>query len=184
MGVFAAGVLGTLFLLYYATRQIDYIWRWYKIPRYFFSSELVEIKSEVKGVVKAVSANAGAIDIRIVGADGQTRYPAPEDARVRIAENDNVFPGDVLATFERWQAGILLEGLWVTLKVSVYSIFFRHHHRTFRGARPALLKPGLEMVRHHVRGAHSRLAASRADLHLVFRSGHRDQRTPKALRHE
>jgi len=47
-GVFVAGLLGLVLLLTYATRQIDYIWRWYKIPRYFISEELIEIKSEIQ----------------------------------------------------------------------------------------------------------------------------------------
>jgi len=48
----------------------------------------------------------------------------PAKADLRLAEGDNVFAGDGLDAYEQVQAGILLEGLWITLKVSVCSIFF------------------------------------------------------------
>jgi polar amino acid transport system permease protein len=35
-----------------------------------------------------------------------------------------ISPGDALATYKRWNVGILLQGLWLTLKVSLIAILF------------------------------------------------------------
>ncbi|MGB8424208.1 MAG: amino acid ABC transporter permease, partial [Desulfobacterales bacterium] len=43
---------------------------------------------------------------------------------VRVAVNDFVYPGDTLASYGQWQAGIMLQGLWLTLKVSLFAIIF------------------------------------------------------------
>jgi polar amino acid transport system permease protein len=122
--VFVAGIIATLYALYFATRQIDYIWRWYKIPRYFFSQDTVEIRAENHGTVQAIAHKDGSIVITVGGPDGPSTQTAPSKATLRVAENDNVFPGDVLAFYTEWQTGILLQGLWITLKVSIYSILF------------------------------------------------------------
>jgi len=124
IGVFVAGILGLGLLLTYATRQIDYIWRWYKIPRYFYSIEQIEIKSEIRGSVQAITAGKDSVTIRVAGEDEAADYTVPAKAKLRMDNGDTVFAGDVLAAYEKRQAGILLQGLWITLKVSIYSIFF------------------------------------------------------------
>jgi polar amino acid transport system permease protein len=43
---------------------------------------------------------------------------------LRVSVNDFVYPGDVLASYGKWQAGIMLQGVWITLKVSLFSIIF------------------------------------------------------------
>jgi polar amino acid transport system permease protein len=41
-----------------------------------------------------------------------------------VADSDIVFEGDILAQSENWSVGPLIVGLWVTLKISVISLFF------------------------------------------------------------
>jgi polar amino acid transport system permease protein len=62
--------------------------------------------------------------VRIKGAEGENTYPIPPAAAIEVAEGDFVSPGDVLASRQRWRVGILVEGMWLTLEVSMIAIVF------------------------------------------------------------
>jgi polar amino acid transport system permease protein len=40
-----------------------------------------------------------------------------------VEKGDIIYPGDVLGSYREWRTGILLLGLWMTLKVSLIAIF-------------------------------------------------------------
>lgn len=123
VGVFfliIAAVVGTM---YFATRSIDYVWRWYKVPGYFVYQDDIEIQSELDGDVKTIESNEKTATITLKDVDGKLEsYTAPADADVRVSEGDMIYPGDVLMTYKRWKPGIMLQGLWITLKASIYAI--------------------------------------------------------------
>lgn len=110
--------------LYYCTLKIDYTWRWYRVPQYFFFNDEVEVRSEVAGTIDSIEETAEGVIVRINGDDGdRVDYTWPS-AEVRIYEGDNIFEGDVLGSYHEWRVGILLQGLWLTLKVSFVAIIF------------------------------------------------------------
>ncbi|MFZ5571143.1 MAG: ABC transporter permease subunit [Thermodesulfobacteriota bacterium] len=119
------GIVGAaVWMLYYATIQIDYVWRWYKIPQYFVFHDKIDIKSEIKGEVSEITKVDGGTVIRVTGAGGNSViHRAPNDS-LRVEKGDQVYPGDLLATHSQWKAGILMQGLWITLKVSFIAIIF------------------------------------------------------------
>ncbi len=125
------GWIGVFFLivflisgaLYYSTLKIDYVWRWYRIPRYFFYKENVEIKAFIDGEVERISRQGDITSILVKGPADQETYTL-EQGSLRVAEGDLIYPGDVLASYSRWRLGILLQGLWLTLKVSLIAIVF------------------------------------------------------------
>ena len=111
--------------LYYATRQIDYIWRWYQVPQYFAYKETVEIYVDADGDVKEIRTEGGKTVIQVKDLDGKLlTYDIPSKADVRVSDGDMLSAGDALASYTKWKPGLLLQGLWLTLKASVYSIFF------------------------------------------------------------
>ncbi|GAK52147.1 polar amino acid ABC transporter, inner membrane subunit [Candidatus Moduliflexus flocculans] len=111
--------------LYYATRQIDYIWRWYQVPQYFAYKETVEIYVDADGDVKEIRTEGGKTVIQVKDLDGKlVTYDIPSKADVRVSDGDMLSSGDTLASYTKWKPGLLLQGLWLTLKASVYSIFF------------------------------------------------------------
>ncbi len=117
-----AAVFGSL---YYATRQIDYTWRWYQVPQYFAYKDTVEIHAETDGDVDEIRTDGGKTVIQVKDLDGKlTTYDIPSKADVRVSDGDMLSTGDALASYTRWKPGLLLQGLWLTLKASVYSIFF------------------------------------------------------------
>jgi polar amino acid transport system permease protein len=107
--------------LYYATLKIDYVWRWYRIPQYFFYKDHVDIRSAVEGEVEAVTFEKGNAVISVKGISETETYLVPTDG-IRVSRGDMIYPGDILGAYSRWKIGILLEGLWLTLKVSVLAI--------------------------------------------------------------
>lgn len=123
VGVFFLGMILGIGALYYATNQIDYVWRWYRIPRYFVYEDTIEVKAEIEGDVTAIRQEGDATVIEVTGGDGSETYRAL-GGKVLVSDGDLIYMGDTLATYREWKVGILLIGLWITIKVSVISIFF------------------------------------------------------------
>ena len=122
--VFAVMVIGGLAGLYAATLQVDYVWRWNRIPKYFYYEEQVDIRTDIEGVVSGITLNGDTAQIEVSGEDDFTQsYTVPASGIV-VSETDTVFMGDVLAQKSSWEPGLLLVGLWVTLKVSFIAIIF------------------------------------------------------------
>jgi polar amino acid transport system permease protein len=121
--IFVLLVLGIASSLYYSAQKIDYVWRWYRIPQYFVFQDQVEIRAQLEGEVESIRMNGKKADIRIKGDAGTEHYTVPSSG-IRVDEGDLVYPGDILATYKKWRIGILTQGLWLTLKVSIIAIVF------------------------------------------------------------
>jgi polar amino acid transport system permease protein len=126
VGIFFFTVFGILALLIVATLKIDYVWRVSRVPRYFFYEENVEIKTALKGEVARIAQAADKSTIVVVKGEegGEETLSVPADSDIRVDEGDFTYPGDTMATYSEWRPGILAQGMWVTLKVSIYSILF------------------------------------------------------------
>ena len=123
VGVFILFIVSLLFLVYAATTRIEYVWGWHKLPSTFFFHEQVEINAEIEGTVDSITPKGDEAVIAIKG-PGETESHTVPTEDVRVYEGDFVYPGDVLATYGRWQPGIMVQGVWITLKVSLFSIIF------------------------------------------------------------
>jgi polar amino acid transport system permease protein len=123
VGVFFLIVIGVVVSLYFSARQIDYTWRWYRIPKYFAYKEQVEIRAEMDGNVESILNKDKKAIITVKGPQESATYTAPEGT-LQVEKGDTVYNGDILASYQVWRVGILLQGLWLTLKVSVIAIFF------------------------------------------------------------
>ncbi len=123
VGVFFLVLFAIVYSIYYSTLKIDYVWRWYRIPQYFAYHDKVEIKAETDGDVESITKKGEEAIIRIKGDDETASYTVPFK-NITVAEGDIIYPGDTLATYEKWKAGILMQGLWLTLKVSLIAIIF------------------------------------------------------------
>lgn len=120
VGIFFLSLAALIGALYYSTIKIDYVWRWYRIPQYFVFKEKIDIKSQVDGKISGISyENGKAVIIVNTGGENKT-YTVPE-GDLKVSEGEYVKPGYVLAFYEKWQPGILLQGLWLTMEVSMIS---------------------------------------------------------------
>ena len=105
--------------VYFATVTVDYQWRWFKIPKYFMYQETISIYAESDGEIETIKKNKGKVDIVIVEEDGTNTYTVPKGS-FDWDEGDMTSPGDVIAQYTGgWRPGLLAQGVWVTLKISI-----------------------------------------------------------------
>ena len=52
--VFFIGLFATMFGLYWATQQVDYVWRWERIPNYFYYEDEIDTTATIEGSVTAI----------------------------------------------------------------------------------------------------------------------------------
>jgi polar amino acid transport system permease protein len=123
VGVFFLMIAGIVGLIYFATMKIDYVWQWYKLPNAFIYQKQIETRAEINGTVAAIEKKGGATTVTITGDDESVSYTVAEEG-LRVSEGDLIYPGDVLAAHERWAPGIMLQGLWITIEVSIFAIIF------------------------------------------------------------
>lgn len=118
-------IIGTILGgLYYCTLKIDYTWRWYRVPQYFFFKDTISVQAESDGTVGTIDSAGEETILTLKTDDGETVSYTFASTDVRVYEGDMVFTGDTLGTYQKWQVGILLQGLWLTLKVSFIAIVF------------------------------------------------------------
>jgi polar amino acid transport system permease protein len=118
VGIFCGFVLIVSGLFYYATQKIEYVWRWNRAPIYFAYQDDIEILSQIDGEVESITTGEKESVITVKGVRGSQSYKAPAES-VAVDENDLISPGDTLATYKEWKPGLLVIGLWITLKISV-----------------------------------------------------------------
>ena len=123
VGVFVFIIISLVMTIYIATMRIDYVWAWYKLPKAFIYKEQVQIPSEIEGTVASIVPKGEEAIITVEGVGEKESYTVPA-GDIRVYENDLVYPGDPLATYPDWRFGIMMQGVWITLKVSLFSIIF------------------------------------------------------------
>jgi len=123
VGVFFLLIFMACYSLYYSTQKIDYVWRWYRIPQYFVFKDQIEIRAEIEGEVERITPKDKTAIILVKDQEQSESYEVPA-ADIRVEEGDFIFSGDLLATSSQWRVGILMQGLWLTLKVSFVAIIF------------------------------------------------------------
>ncbi len=123
VAVFCLGVVIISGLFYYATQKIEYIWRWNRTPIYFAYQDTIEVTSTLDGEIDSISKKGSESVIRVKDMDSHEDYTVPTD-NILVEEGDLISPGDVLASHKEWKPGLLVIGLWITLKISVLATLF------------------------------------------------------------
>ena len=119
VGVFCAFVVIATGLFYYATQKIAYVWRWNRVPIYFAYEDEIDIVSEIEGEVESITTKGDEAVITVKGLDASESYTVPADSLGVIVEGEVISLGDTLATYTEWKPGLLILGLWLTLKLSI-----------------------------------------------------------------
>ncbi len=123
IGVFFLCILSLTFLIYGATMRIDYVWAWHKLPTAFLYKADVETIAEIEGEVDSIKKDGDKAVITIKGI-GESESHTVAFENLRVSERDLITVGDVLASHEEWRPGIMAQGVWITLKVSLFAIIF------------------------------------------------------------
>ena len=123
--IFVLVLLGAIGLLFYSTSKVEYIWRWHRVPQYFWATGHADVRAETEGTITQIREERGFVRVSIEPTNEQ-RDPIvvqlPAGAVMRLSQGDDVYLGDVIADVEYSKPGILLEGLWLTIQVSAFAI--------------------------------------------------------------
>ncbi|OPX55240.1 amino acid ABC transporter membrane protein, PAAT family (TC 3.A.1.3.-) [Oceanospirillum multiglobuliferum] len=114
-------LLGLGYSIILASQSIQYTWRWERIVPYLINTEPKPILSPYDGTV-TVSANADAI--MVSSDDGESAFEVKVFSQLEVEDGDQVFEGDVIASLSEWRLGPIANGLLMTLKISIVSLFF------------------------------------------------------------
>jgi polar amino acid transport system permease protein len=114
---------GSMALLYYATKKVEYTWRWNRVPQYFLYEEKVNIRAEMEGRITSIEPTGEDVRVVVNGDDGEESHVLPKTSLL-LAQGDYVYVGDSIGFHSYWKPGILVEGLWLTLEVSALAIIF------------------------------------------------------------
>ncbi|MFH1155215.1 MAG: ABC transporter permease subunit [Pseudomonadota bacterium] len=145
-GVFVLIISSIIGALYYCTLKIDYTWRWYRVPKYFYYKDVIEVRSDVAGTAESIVEKNGSTIVTVKGDGGETKTFTIPSKTVLVNQGDLIFDFDVLGKYYKWKPGILLEGLWVTLKVSFIAIVFGIVLGLFTGLARISSNPALKWL--------------------------------------
>lgn len=123
VGVFVVFALIVISMFYYATQRIEYVWRWNRVPIYFAYKDTIDITSQIDGDVESIIKKGKTAVITVKGLEESAAYKVPA-ASVVVDEGEIISVGDRLASYTKWKPGLLLVGLWVTLKISILATIF------------------------------------------------------------
>ena len=117
-GVFCVGAVIAAGLFYYATQKIEYTWRWNRVPLYFAYKDIIDIVSENEGEVESITKSGNEAVVTVKGIDESASYTVPAEG-LGVVDGEFISLGDTLATYTEWKPGLLVIGLWITLKLSI-----------------------------------------------------------------
>lgn len=141
---YAVTLIAVCLGFYWATTQTDYIWRWNRIPKYFYYVDTVNVNAEMEGDVTSITRKGD--DSVVIVSDGtNSEYYTVPGSNLNVSEGETVFMGDTLGTYTEGKIGLLLEGTLITIEVSVISIFFGVFIGLFTGLSRISSNPFLKM---------------------------------------
>ncbi|MBI9110397.1 amino acid ABC transporter permease [Maridesulfovibrio ferrireducens] len=143
---FFIGLFATIAGLYWTTQQVDYVWRWERIPNYFYYEADLDITTSIEGQVSSIKKTGQNSLVLVRGEDNESfQYEVPSDS-LMVYQGDSVFVGDTIGTKKEWKMGLLLKGLLITLKVSAISIVFGIALGLMTGLARISANPALRMT--------------------------------------
>ncbi len=104
------------YALYLAAANMNYVWKWNSIPDYFWYIEKKSVEAPIDG--KFVEEN-GIYYIQAI--DEKAKLQIDSSYKFDYELGEDVYEGDYLASKKETKAGPVLNGLWVTLKISFFA---------------------------------------------------------------
>jgi polar amino acid transport system permease protein len=111
-------IIISILMILSASKQIDYVWQWNRVPTRFFTHQVV--KSDTKGEIKTITIEDNIAIIEVKSDYGIEIFKV-EEQDLLLKRGDFVSPGTIIAESKKFKPGILLEGLGLTLLISLYS---------------------------------------------------------------
>ena len=106
------------YLLYVASANMNYVWKWTSVPQYFAYEEVTELEAKLDGVL--IKEN-NLYYIQNSQNENILIKELNDDFKFDYKLGENLYEGDLIATKKEMKAGPILQGLSVTLKISFFA---------------------------------------------------------------
>ena len=128
--------LATLFYVavgygfFVAATNMNYVWQWGSIPKYFVYEAQEQIVVEADGEIQKRDGQEGKKGEWILikeEDESVVELNIPEHFSLLVSSGDFVYTDDEIAEYKTLQPGPILNGLWMTIKISIFSaiiVFF------------------------------------------------------------
>lgn len=116
--VFVLVLLSIGGLIYLSGKRIDYNWNWERVVPYIATNAASSISAPEDGNIVLTENNTLALE----NLAGDLVVDLGSYQSVNVYEGDLIFEGDTLATVKEWRIGPILEGVIVTIKISLWSL--------------------------------------------------------------
>lgn len=114
-------LLGMAAATWGAVAKIDYEWRWYRVPQYFFYQAEDLQKAPFDGRVSALDAKGDVTAVSLTGFNGEKAELEVDSKSLKVDVKEEVFAGDAIGVALSWQMGPLILGMWTTIWISFVS---------------------------------------------------------------
>ena len=109
--------IGLGYFLFLAAPNMNYVWKWNSIPKYFSYDKVTNIEAPFDG--KFVLENGKYF---VIDEDDKKEELIFDDSYILDYQvGEEVYEGDYIASMTETKAGPVLQGLWVTLKISFFA---------------------------------------------------------------
>ncbi len=108
--------------LYFASKQIDYTWRWERVPQYLLSTGGEDVPAPFDGTV-SIAGDGKTLKITPLLGGGAAETISGIEVP-QVSDGEVVFRGNTIGKKPGVSAGPLLIGLWLTLRISAVSLVF------------------------------------------------------------
>ena len=100
---------------YQAASNMNYVWKWNSIPKYFFYDETLSVEAPIDG--KLILENG----TYFIEGEEKIKLEIDNTYTLEYDVNEDVYNGDFIASTTETKTGPILNGLWVTLKISFFA---------------------------------------------------------------
>lgn len=104
------------YFLYLAASNMNYVWKWSSIPQYFVYTENKVVEAPADGEL-ILEDNIYYVKTE----DDKIKLNLDNSYQISYSVGENVYEGDYIAKKSEKKVGPVLEGLWVTLKISFFA---------------------------------------------------------------
>ena len=120
-GVLFAILLCIGYSVLLASQSIQYTWRWERVVPYLVNTEPTSVMAPFDGTA---TVSDDGLSVSIESDQGEPAQAFSEFSHLMVSDGDLVFEGDVVVTTTQWQLGPIMNGLVMTLKISIVSLIF------------------------------------------------------------
>ena len=104
------------YFLYIAASNMNYVWKWNSIPDYFVYTETKNVEAPANG--KLIIEDG---IYYLENSDDKVKLNLDNSYKFSYKVGEEVYEGDNIAIKAEKKTGPVLEGLWVTLKISFFA---------------------------------------------------------------